>query len=51
VKNVNIVGWTVEDLVGRGCYGSVVAVAFFAWPFLFVRPIVAVCGGEGEVGG
>jgi hypothetical protein len=44
VKNVEMAGWTAEDLAGRGCCGSVVAVAFFAWSFLFVRPVVAVCG-------
>jgi hypothetical protein len=46
VKNVEVVGWTEKDLAGRGCCGSVATVAFFAWSFLFVRPIVAVLGDE-----
>ena len=52
VKSVEAVGWAAEDLAGRGCCDSVVTVAFFAWSFLFVRPVlVAVCGREREVGG
>ena len=51
MKNVEMVGWTAEDLAERGCWGSVVTVAFFAWPFLFVRPVVALCGRERGVGG
>jgi hypothetical protein len=49
-----MVGWAVEDFAGRGCCGSLVAVTFFAWSFLFVRPIVAavwaVCGRGGRSG-
>jgi hypothetical protein len=46
VKNVEVVGWTAEDLAERGCCDSMVTVAYFAWSFLVVRPIVAVCVGE-----
>jgi hypothetical protein len=46
-------GWTAEDLAGRGRWRcvSVVTAAFFARSFFFVRPVVAVCGREREVGG
>jgi hypothetical protein len=44
MKNVGMVGWTAGDLAGRGYCDSVATVAFFAWSFLFVRPVVAVCG-------
>jgi hypothetical protein len=46
-----MVGWMAEDPTGRGCCGSVVTVAFFAWSFLFVGLVVAVCGRERQVGG
>jgi hypothetical protein len=40
---VGVVGRTAEDF-------AVVAVAFVAWSFLFVRRVVALCGREREVG-
>jgi hypothetical protein len=43
VKNVEMAGWTAEDLAGRGCCSSLVTAAFFAWSFLF-----CVWEGEGE---